>query len=158
MWIVVAVIWGICALIFPKLPSYDETMASGEVVAGKVLRVETVENITINDKHPKRVVYQYGEETEASMLMALSQSAKKGQALKIRVLDGQAYPEGIRPLAKPKWLKFVLIGGVILGCILMGLGILRLLIIGGVLFAAGKALTKQDTPPPPPPPAPGPLG
>ncbi len=88
------------------------------------------------------------------MTMALDESATLGQAIQIRVLDGNAYPEGIRPLVRPAWLKYALIGGAVLGSIMIGLGILRLLLIGGVLFAAGRAATKQKTPPPPPPPAP----
>jgi hypothetical protein len=157
LWVLVAAAWGIIALIFPKLPGYDEAMERGDVVPGKVLRVETVDNVTINDKHPRRVIYSYGDGQEGSMTMALDESASEGQALKVRVMGEQAYPEDIRPLAKPSWLKFVLIGGALLGTLFIALGVIRLLIIGGVLFTAGRSLGKgNQAPPPPPPPPPAP--
>ena len=152
LWVLVLVTWGITSLIFPKMPGYKEAMERGQVVDGEVLRIETVENVTINERHPRRVIYRYGEE-EGTMTMALSETAKSGQAIKVRVLDGQAYPEDIRPLASPSWLKFVFIGVIALGALMIGLGILKLLIIGGVLFAAGRELLKKkNTPPSLPPP------
>lgn len=57
LWLAVLVGWGFCFLIFPKLPGYDDAMKRGEQVPGKVLRVETVDNVKINGKHPRRVVY-----------------------------------------------------------------------------------------------------
>lgn len=155
LWVFVLVGWGFTVLIFPKMPGYKEAMERGEVVDGKVLRIETVENVTLNERHPRRIIYSYGEE-EGAMTMAMSESAKDGQAIKVRVLDGQAYPEGIRPLASPSWLKFVFIGGIVLGAIMIGVGILKLLIIGGVLFAAGRELMKKKSTPPPLPPPLGP--
>jgi hypothetical protein len=155
LWVIVLAAWGITALIFPKMPGYKEAMERGDVVDGKVLRIETVENVRINERHPRRVIYRYGEE-QGEMTMAMSESAKDGQAIKVRVLDGQAYPEDIRPLASPSWLKFVFIGGIVLGAIMIGLGILKLLIIGGVLFAAGRELMKKKSTPPSRPPPLGP--
>ncbi|NNM30476.1 MAG: hypothetical protein HKO57_13220, partial [Akkermansiaceae bacterium] len=70
LWIGVFVCWGFLMVIFPKLPDYEETMAQGRVVPGKVLRIETVENVTINDRHPRRVVFRYGEEQEGYMTLA----------------------------------------------------------------------------------------
>lgn len=160
LWIVVLAIWGICALIFPKLPGYDETLERGEQVSGEVVRVENVENMTINGRNPRRVFYRYGDGREASMIMALDQRAAAGEKLKVRLLGDQAYPEGIRPLAKPGWLNAVLILGAVFGTLLVVAGVLRLLVIGGVLFAAGRSMLKKDDSPPPedspPPPPPGP--
>ncbi|BCX47969.1 hypothetical protein HAHE_18770 [Haloferula helveola] len=148
--------WGFTFLIFPKIPDYDEAMRDGERVPGTVVRIETVENVTINNKHPRKVVYRYGEDQEGTMTMALDESAKEGQTVQVRVLGQYAYPEGIRPLAQPGWLKVVLIGGALLAVLFIGFGILRLLVIGGALFAAGRGLAKRQDPnqPPPPPPPP----
>lgn len=146
--------WGFSILIFPKLPDYEETLERGDVVPGEVLRVETVENITINGRHPRRVVYRYGEGEgrEASLLLAMDQSAKSGQPLDVRVLGENAYPEGLRPFAKPKWLQWGLIGVSCFAGLLITTGILRLLLIGGVLIAVGRSLLKKEPTPPSPPP------
>jgi hypothetical protein len=42
LWLVALAIWGISALIFPKLPGYDDTLANGERVQGQVVRVAAV--------------------------------------------------------------------------------------------------------------------
>lgn len=156
--VVVLVAWGISALIFPKLPGYDKTMEQGEVIPGKVLRVETIENITINDRHPRDVHFEYGDQQEGSMRLAMDEKATQGQSLNVRVLGDQAYPEGLRPFRKPKWLNLLLTGGVVVASLFLVFGLLRLLVIGGVLFAAGRSMMKKDEAPPPPPPPPAPPG
>lgn len=142
--------WWISGVIFPKLPDYEETMEQGQVMKGEVLRTEPVDNVTINGRNPVKVFFRYGEE-EAEMTMALGERAKKGQALKVRVLNGHAYPEEIEALVRPGWLKYTFIAAFLLGGIMIGFGLLRLLVIGGVLFAAGRSMLKKDDSPPPPP-------
>ncbi|MCH7228163.1 hypothetical protein [Haloferula sp. A504] len=152
----VLIAWGISALIFPKLPGYDETMEQGEAVPGKVIRVETVENVTINDRHPRRVIFGYGDGQEGSMMLAMDETAMEGQELSIRVMGDQAYPEGLDPFKRPSWLNPLLVAGIIVASLFLLFGILRLLVIGGVLFAAGRSIMKKNDPSPPPPPPPAP--
>lgn len=149
--------WGFCFLIFPKMPGYDAAMEDGDTVPGKVVRIETVENVTINDEHPKRVVFSYGEDKEGSMMMAMKESASEGQSVQIKVLGENAYPQDIEPFAKPSWLNYLLIGATALGLLFLVWGVLRLLLIGGILISAAKKAKDQgggEPPPPPPPPAP----
>lgn len=158
LWIVAAVGFGITALVFPKLPDYKKTLEHGEVVEGKVLRVEEVDNITVNGRHPKRIVFSYGDGGEATLMLAMGERAKKDQPLKVRVLGDRAYPEGIDLFAKPRWLNLALFAAAGLGSVMVAFGVLRLAAIGGLLFAGAKALAKDrsETPPPPPPSPPPP--
>jgi hypothetical protein len=152
-------VWGICALILPKLPDFKETLEQGKVVDGVVVSVAPVENITINERHPRRVSFRYGDGQEGSMILAMSQNATEGQAVKVRVLGEHAYPEDLKPLAKPWWLNLVLIAAAAFATLFLGFGVLRLLLVGGALFAGGRALMKKNqeskspgnSPPPPPP-------
>lgn len=153
--------WGICALIFPKLPDYSKVMEEGEIVPGEVIRVEKVDNVTINGGNPKKVFYSYGDGKEASMMLAMRESTSAGKKIEVRVLGENAYPVDLRPLAKPRWVNYAVIGLAIFATFLIAIGILRLLLVGGVLVAAGHALlkdkksnTNSDQPPPlsgPPP-------
>ena len=164
--------WGFCWIICPKLPDYKEVMKNGEVVDGKIIRITEVQNVTINEKHPREITYAYGEDQEATMRIAMRERVKSGADVRVRVLGDLAYPEDIRPFAMPGWLKVVLIVIALFGLGTMVWGILRLLVIGGVLFAAGREAFRgkrngqviqpgtpappappgSDTPPPPPPP------
>lgn len=150
LWIMVLLGWGMSLLIFPKLPNYEEAMIRGEIIEGEVLRTEVVENVTINDKNPVKVLFRYGEE-EGEMTMALGETAEAGQAIKVRVLNGHAYPEDIEALIQPGWLKTAFVSAFLFGSVLIGLGVLRLLVLGGVIFAAGRSILKKDHSPPPPP-------
>ncbi len=147
----VGIAWGICAMIFPKLPDYDKVMKEGEVTTGEVVRVETVSNVKINGKSPRRVHFSYGGGEKNSMTLAMGENTSKGKKINVRVLGDNAYPEGLRPLAQPRWLKFAFIGGIIFASILLVSGIIRLLLIGGVLFATGHALLKDKNSEKPPP-------
>lgn len=93
---------------------------------------------------------------KGSMTMAMNESVKEGKEIKVRVLGEHAYPEDIRPLAKPPWLKFILIGLAFFGNLLIAGGVFRLLLIGGVLagtfFVARKSMAKENETPPPLPP------
>ena len=153
----VLVVWGICYALFPKLPRYGEVMERGEPVSGEVTRVETIENVTLNGKKPQRVVYSYGDGKTGSMMMALGESASEGNSIEVRVLGDYAYPEGIDPLIRPRWLNYGLLFFAAVGLMSFVAGLLRLLLMGGALVVAGKLLTKgkgggSQTPPPPPPP------
>lgn len=155
-----AVGWGICLLMFPKMPDYDKTMERGTQVPGKVLRLETVENVEINGKNPRNVIYRYGDGKEGSMRIAMGETASQGQEIQVRVLGEHAYPEGIEPFMRPWWVTALLIGMAVLGSLSLIWGVVKLLLIGGVLATAGGALLKkkgnQAPPPPPPPPPPAP--
>ena len=162
LWVIVLVVWGICAFALPKLPDYEKTLEQGKVVDGVVTSVTPVKNIRINKRHPNQVSFRYGDGQEDSLILAMDQNARKGQAVKVRVLGQHAYPEDLKPLAKPRWLNYALIGAAVFATLLLGFGILRLLLVGGALFAGGWALIKnlgdsrshRNSPPPPPPPAP----
>lgn len=163
LWLAAIVGWAISAAIFPKLPDYEKTLEKGELQEGTVLRVENVENISINDRHPKRVHFEYGDDRQGSMILAMKERASKGQEIKVRVLGDQAYPVGLDPLAKPGWVNLALLAALVIGSLLLVFGILRLAVIGGALFAGGRALLKQhgssgnsSGPPPPPGPFPPP--
>ena len=132
--------WFLCNLIFPKLPDYKEAMSRGELVEGRITKVEEVSNITINKRHPKRVTYPYQEAKEGSMVLAMDQKASEGASVTLRVLGENAYPKDLKPLAKPSWLSTALIGAGILGLFLIVKGILRLLVIGGALAVGLHAL------------------
>ena len=82
--------WGFSLAIFPKLPDYDKAMEEGTLVPGKVLRVEKIENIKINGKRPRKVIFSYGDGQEGSMMMGMKASAKKGQEIQVRVLGARA--------------------------------------------------------------------
>jgi hypothetical protein len=147
------VAWFIALAIFPKLPDYDDTMSTGERIAGQVVSVEEATNIKVNGRHPKLVTYSYGDAGEATLMIAMDESAEVGSDIEVRVKGSQAYPEGLRPFRKPGWLQGVIIGAIILGTLLFLGGIIRLLIIGGSLFAIGHSLFRRkstpaaDTPP-----------
>ena len=58
------------------------------------------------------------------------------------MLGDLAYPEDIQPLARPRWLRFAMIGGLLFGSLLIGSGILRILIFGGLLGGAAISAKK----------------
>lgn len=143
LWFFALIFGGIFYLVFPKAPGYDDTMERGDIVPGEVVRVETMSNTRINGRNPQRVVFRFGDGREASMVMAMDQAAAEGQALQVRVLDDHAYPEGIRPLVMPLVVKLIPVGAALLGTLLLVFGIIRLLVLGGILFAAGRAVSSR---------------
>jgi len=156
-----AAFWGIGLLIYPKLPDYDEVMEKGQVVPGEVIKVETIKNVTINDKNPRKVHFRYGDGKKSSMTLAFGEKASPEKAIKVRVLGDLAYPEDLKPLTRPGWVKLLIIGLIVLGSLLFLGGFLRLLLMGGALVVAGHTFFKErrNKQPPPrngPPAGPGP--
>ena len=158
LWLVVLAGWGFFYLVFPKVPGYEETMKHGEPVPGKIVRIEEVQNIKINSRHPRRVWFEYGDGKQGNMMIAMKAKVREDRQILVRVLGEQAYPEGIQPLTKPSWLKFVFGAGIVLGGLMIASGVFRLVLLGGLvgggLLAAKKVIDDKKQPPPPPPPAP----
>lgn len=133
--VVAVVLGGIFWVIFPRLPDYDRTLASGTTHRGEITSVEEATSIKVNGRHPKRIKFRFAGEREGEMLLAMDESATVGQAVTVRELEGHAYPEGLDPLRMPKLMTLlpIALGG--FGAVLLVFGFLRLLLAGGLLLA-----------------------
>lgn len=117
-------------VIQPSLPDYEKVMNEGERLPAKVTAVEPKRNIKVNEKSPNELFYSYeqGGNKTGQMIMAFDQYATIGQEIQVRVLNEQAYPEGITPFRLPNWLWAIPIGLGVLGLLSLIVGVIKVFI------------------------------